>query len=670
MAAVQVDRAQSDAMNLQVLKRQDSDVMEIVDTASHVVMYEFDQDNQSWKRKEVEGCLFVVKRFSTPRFQVFVNNRLSTTNMTLAVDEHLQVSSVDSFLIMRCPDAAHASGYAIYGLWFFPEEDREKILKLLTRVVQSVKEPQAAAANGSDAQQPRAAQPQQQQQHQPKAVDPQPAPPQQQQQTPQPQQPRARSRSRSKRDDANGRRQSGPGAGTGAAATIAPPTILQRSPSNGSKATPLLPPSAQQPQAQVVGKQLPLQEQPQQSQGPAPGSGMLPISREDGIAAGVAILGMISHNSTASQPQPQLQTSPSPRGGRGRNQRKKPPQQANEPALLLPTTVSAPQAVAVGGATVSKEQLKQALLSLLDDPHGANPFKRFAFGGAAAAPAPAAPPEPKRVKRGDAAAAVKREPSLSASRGTGGEPAPPPTALCVKAEPRDARVVLLDRLLRAREAMTTPIDQFGTQACVAPRAASAANQRFHVLVAALLSSQTKDQVTHAAMQRLHRELKTPPSCSGVASDDDDDDAEGVTVAKVRAADEDALDALLRPVGFHRRKAQQLKQVAEALHRQHQGDVPQSYDELVTLPGVGPKIARVILLLAWRRIDGLVVDTHVHRVANRLGWTTTPTSRIEGFTKTPEATRRALEEWVPRAHWCGFSRAVVGFGQRVCVAVNP
>lgn len=302
----------------------------------------------------------------------------------------------------------------------------------------------------------------------------------------------------------------------------------------------------------------------------------------------------------------------------------------------------------------------------------ANPFKRFAFSGAAS---PAAP-EPKRSKRGDAATAsraVKEEPSLGAL--ARGDPTPD-----VKTEPqeaaRDVRVALLTRLVRAREAMTTPIDEFGTQACVAPHATGAATKRFHVLVAALLSSQTKDEVTHAAMQRLHHALRLRPVSAFDTNDvnnnnEHDNDKEGVTVAKVRAVDEDALDALLNPVGFHRTKARQLKQVAETLHSQHRDDVPQAFDDLVALPGIGPKIARVILLVAWNRVDGLIVDTHVHRLANRLGWTTSPSSShsAEG-TLTAEATRKALEEWVPREHWRGFSRAVVGFGQRVCVAKKP
>uniref|UniRef100_K3WE81 mRNA-decapping enzyme C-terminal domain-containing protein n=1 Tax=Globisporangium ultimum (strain ATCC 200006 / CBS 805.95 / DAOM BR144) TaxID=431595 RepID=K3WE81_GLOUD len=353
MAAVHVDRAQSDAMNLQVLKRQDDDVMEIVDTASHVVMYEFDQDNQNWKRKEVEGCLFVVKRFSAPRFQIFVNNRLSTTNMTLAIDENLQVDSVDTFLILRCPDASYASGYAIYGVWFFPEEDREKILNLLHRVIHSLKDVPAAtngSVNGSNKQasQPKKVEPKKVEQQQQPVVVQEPQQPVQPQQ-----QPRARSRSRNKRDDSNGRRQTN-AANSGANATQ-PTMILQRSPKNGNKASGLPPTGATATTPRASSSSVKQEPSPQAADASS-SNGMVPISREDGIAAGEAILDMISQNRNQSNnnsaaPSPQKQQAP--KSGRGRKKQ----QQQQSPV----------DDAAAPAAQVNKEQLKQTLIALLDD---------------------------------------------------------------------------------------------------------------------------------------------------------------------------------------------------------------------------------------------------------------------------------------------------------------
>ncbi|CAH0479693.1 unnamed protein product [Peronospora belbahrii] len=301
----QVDRAQSNAMNLQVLKRQDADVMEIVDTASHVVMYEFNQDTQSWKRKDVEGCLFVIKRSSSPRFQIFVNNRLNTTNMTLELDGRLEVENVDSFLILRSPDATYSTGFAIYGIWFFPEEDRAKILQLLQVLIQSLKAPQSAAITNSTQQQPittpsplhTQAKPKQQQTLQPSQQR------NRQLERP-PSQLRNRGRSRNKRDDPK----------RSVAATNTPIAILQRSPkgkrSNSSS-------SGGSAKNSMV----------KQETAPAVANSfsMMSISKVDGITAGEAIMGMISQ---------------------------KPQQQHKQQSPAF---------------TVNKEQLKQTLIGLLDD---------------------------------------------------------------------------------------------------------------------------------------------------------------------------------------------------------------------------------------------------------------------------------------------------------------
>ncbi|GLD97651.1 hypothetical protein PINS_up006341 [Pythium insidiosum] len=309
----------------------------------------------------------------------------------------------------------------------------------------------------------------------------------------------------------------------------------------------------------------------------------------------------------------------------------------------------------------------------------ANPFARFSLH-ATQAPAPAEAPraastatknEGTSIASASPRKRIKREhASFNGEDSHQNQDKPPTSAQLVDDKagvmppPReeDARVALLQALVEARDSgPPAPIDRFGTQACVAPGVSpDSAAARFQILVAALLSSQTQDGVTHAAMQRLHTQLH---DASGGA-----EDTLGLSIACVRRATTERIEELLNPVGFYRRKAAHMKQIAETLHASYHDDIPRSLDDLEALPGIGPKIARVILLLAWGDDSaGLIVDTHVHRLAQRLGWVCTT---AEKPIKTAEDTRVALEEWVPREYWRGFSRHVVGFGQTTCVAVYP
>ncbi|CAI5734262.1 unnamed protein product [Peronospora destructor] len=600
-----VDRAQSNAMNLQVLKRQDADVIEIVDTASHVVMYEFDQDAKSWKRKDVEGCLFVVKRSSSPRLQICVNNRLSTANMTLALDGRLRVDNVDSFLILRSPDLTYSSGFAIYGVWFFPEEDRAKILQLLQSLIQTLKAPQSVAIMNSMQQQPVKTQlPLQMQAKSKQLQTAQPMQQQNQQQERSASQSRTRGRPRNKLDDTKRR----------VASVNTPTAILQRSSkgkrSNSSSSGNSTNGMAKQEITPVV----------------ANSSGMVPVSKGEGISAGEAIMGMISQNW---------------------------PQQQHKQQ----STVS----------NVNKEQLKQTLIGLLNDAQffdqiyhayvdrtndgGDNPFTCFAFASVR---------NDSSANDGIKAEISVHQPGTSSAKRAQTEEEKHEKASSsgrekiVKSERKKCsdtshqlQLQLLLGLYEARKNIVdTPIDKFGTKMCVAPGASSAKVERFQLLVAALLSSQTQDPITYAAMQRLHQ----------LGEND-----EGLTIATVQATSETKLSEVLQPVGFYHRKAHQLKQVAAILSARFHRDIPRSLDELLELPGIGPKIGRVITLLAWGQVDGIVVDTHVHRVAQRLGWVSTSCS---------QDTRRDLEEWVPREYWGSLSFAVVGFGQIVCTAKHP
>ncbi|XP_047434669.1 endonuclease III-like protein 1 [Mugil cephalus] len=208
-------------------------------------------------------------------------------------------------------------------------------------------------------------------------------------------------------------------------------------------------------------------------------------------------------------------------------------------------------------------------------------------------------------------------------------------------EPTDWRKQL-GFILEMRSGRDAPVDNMGAEKCYDTQA-PAHVRRFQVLVSLMLSSQTKDQVTAAAMQKLR--------------------AHGCTVENVLATDDETLGKLIYPVGFWRTKVKYLKLTSAMLQKEFGGDIPNSVEGLVRLPGVGPKMAHLAMDIAWDQVSGIGVDTHVHRISNRLGW-------LRKQTKTPEETRRALEEWLPRDLWSEINWLLVGFGQQVCLPVNP
>ncbi|XP_077618764.1 endonuclease III-like protein 1 isoform X1 [Crocuta crocuta] len=208
-------------------------------------------------------------------------------------------------------------------------------------------------------------------------------------------------------------------------------------------------------------------------------------------------------------------------------------------------------------------------------------------------------------------------------------------------EPQDWRQQLLN-IRTMRSGKDAPVDWLGAEHCY-DSSAPPKVRRYQVLLSLMLSSQTKDQVTAGAMQRLR--------------------ARGLTVDSVLQMDDNTLGTLIYPVGFWRNKVKYIKQTSAILQQRYGGDIPASVPELVALPGVGPKMAHLAMAVAWGTVSGIAVDTHVHRIANRLGWTRTAT-------KSPEKTRTALEEWLPRELWSEINGLLVGFGQQTCLPVHP
>lgn len=138
---------------------------------------------------------------------------------------------------------------------------------------------------------------------------------------------------------------------------------------------------------------------------------------------------------------------------------------------------------------------------------------------------------------------------------------------------------------------------------------------------------------------------------------------GLTPQNMCDTDEAVIGQAIFPVGFWRKKAVYLQRTSAMLLEQHGGDIPKTIEGLVALPGVGIKMATIAMSVANKCVTGIGVDTHVHRIANRLGWARTARG-------TPADTQVALEKWVPRPLWGELNVLLVGFGQTVCEARAP
>ena len=164
---------------------------------------------------------------------------------------------------------------------------------------------------------------------------------------------------------------------------------------------------------------------------------------------------------------------------------------------------------------------------------------------------------------------------------------------------------------------------------------------FQVLIATMLSAQTRDAVTAAASERLFSVARTPR-----------------TMAKLPVS---RIEKLIYPVSFYRNKAVHVRQTCEQILARYGGQVPSTMEELLTLPGVGRKTANLVLILAHASQANICVDTHVHRIANRLGWVTT---------RTPEESEQALYRVTQRRWWPLINLYLVTWGQNVCRPVYP
>ena len=163
---------------------------------------------------------------------------------------------------------------------------------------------------------------------------------------------------------------------------------------------------------------------------------------------------------------------------------------------------------------------------------------------------------------------------------------------------------------------------------------------YAILIATLLSLRTRDTVTEVVARLLLERAGTPEA--------------------MLALSEEEIREIIRPVGFYNTKAKNIHSISRILIKQYGGSVPDTLEELLQLPGVGRKTANLVLIQGFDK-EGICVDTHVHRICNRLGYVTT---------KSPDETELALRNKLPRKWWMHINDFLVSWGQRQCVPLSP
>ena len=163
---------------------------------------------------------------------------------------------------------------------------------------------------------------------------------------------------------------------------------------------------------------------------------------------------------------------------------------------------------------------------------------------------------------------------------------------------------------------------------------------FTVLISCILSLRTQDKTTLAASDRLFAIATTPET--------------------MRAVPVKTIERAIYPVSFYRTKARTIHGICDQLLSRFGGKVPSDLDELLSLPGVGRKTANIVVTLGFRK-PGIAVDTHVHRISNRLGYVRS---------RTPEKTEMALRRKLPPKYWMVFNDLLVTYGQNLCKPISP
>ena len=197
-------------------------------------------------------------------------------------------------------------------------------------------------------------------------------------------------------------------------------------------------------------------------------------------------------------------------------------------------------------------------------------------------------------------------------------------------------------ILEMRKKKTAPVDTLGSSNCIKQKNIDFKIYKFQNLVSLLLSSQTKDDITYSTTQKLVEY--------------------GLTIDNMIKIPIEKLTEIIFKVSFHNNKAKSIKKLAEILRKKYNDNAPENLKEIIKLPGIGKKMGILYMKECLNKIEGIAVDTHIHKISNRLNWV--------NDTKNPEKTEVELEEICERKYWNNINTILVGFGQEICKSVSP
>ena len=167
------------------------------------------------------------------------------------------------------------------------------------------------------------------------------------------------------------------------------------------------------------------------------------------------------------------------------------------------------------------------------------------------------------------------------------------------------------------------------------------NTPYKTLISCILSLRTKDEITEKASYNLLKKYNSPE--------------------KILKLSEKQIQKLIYPTGFYKTKTKRIKEISKTIIEKYNGKVPQDFNELIKLKGVGRKTANIVMLYGFKKTGYLPIDTHCHRIPNRLGWIQT---------KNPEQTETELKKILPKKYWDDFNHLFVKFGQTTCLPISP